>query len=93
MKLIEVSLRFGFSRVLVVQDPGEIAADHEQRWQRLARSAQRVRSMVDCLLKVTLASGHDAEGDARFGVPSKSVLALMTSLASILGPTWAQRSI
>jgi len=31
MKLIEISLRLGFIRVLVIQDPGEIAADREQR--------------------------------------------------------------
>jgi HIRAN domain-containing protein len=36
MKLVEVGLRLGFVRVLVVQDPGQIAADHEQRRQRLA---------------------------------------------------------
>ncbi len=40
MQLIKVGLRLWLVRVLVVQDPGEIAANHEQRRQRLARSAQ-----------------------------------------------------
>jgi hypothetical protein len=31
MKLVKVSLRLGLIRVLVVQDPCEIAADHEER--------------------------------------------------------------
>jgi hypothetical protein len=31
MKLIQVSLRLGFFRILIVQDLGEITADHEQR--------------------------------------------------------------
>jgi len=31
VKLIDISLRLGFIRVLVIQDHGEIAADREQR--------------------------------------------------------------
>ena len=48
-------------------------------------------TVMDCLLKVALADCYDSERDARFGeshgarsVPSKSVLAWMTSLASVL---------
>ena len=50
MKLIQVSLRLRFFRILVVQNLGEITADHEQRWQGLTRSAESMRAMVDCLL-------------------------------------------
>jgi hypothetical protein len=44
---------------------------------------------MDCLLKIALTGCYDTEGDAGFGeshgarsMPSKSVLAAMTSLAS-----------
>ncbi len=67
MELIEVCLRLGFVRILVVQDPGEIAADHEQRRQRLARSAEGTLTIMDCPLKVALASCDHSERDARFG--------------------------
>ena len=67
MKLVKVRLRLGFVRVLVVRNPGEIAADHEQRRQRLARGAEGTFAVVDCLLKVALAGCYDAESDARFG--------------------------
>lgn len=67
MKLIKVSLRLGFIRVLVVQNPGEIAADHEQRRQGLARGDEGALAVMDCLLKVALASCYHSESDARFG--------------------------
>jgi hypothetical protein len=67
VELVEVGLRLGFVRVLVVQDPGEIAADHEQGRQRLARGAEGALAVMDGLLKVALPGCYDAEGDARFG--------------------------
>jgi hypothetical protein len=49
VKLIKVGLRLRFFRVLVVYDLGEIAADHEQRRERLARCAEDTLAVVDCL--------------------------------------------
>jgi hypothetical protein len=57
VKLIKVGLRLRFFRVLVVYDLGEIAADHEQRRERLARCAEDTLAVVDCLLKVAVALG------------------------------------
>ena len=62
MELVEVSLRLGFPRVLVVENLGEIAADHEQRGQRLAGSAEGALAVMDGLFKFTLPGCYDAEG-------------------------------
>ena len=69
MKLVEVSLRLGLVRVLVVQDPGEIAADHEQRRQRFAGSAESPFALIDRCFQVSPPGRHDTEGDACFSLP------------------------
>jgi hypothetical protein len=88
--VVNVCLRLGFLWVLIVQDLGEIAADHQQRRERFARGGEGTLAIMDRLLKVALTRCYDSESDAGFGephgarsLPSKSVLAWMTSLASI----------
>ncbi len=56
MKLIKVGMGLGLFRVLVIQDPGEITADHEQRRQRLAGSAKCAHAAINGLLSRSLVS-------------------------------------
>ena len=71
MKLIKVGLRVGLFRVLIDQNSGEIAADHEQRGWRLPWRAKGCGAMVDCLVETPLTRRYDAEGDTSLRAPHR----------------------